>query len=847
MKRLNYKIFLPHIAAIAFFLLLTVVYFSPVVFDNKDLVQGDMLGVEGMAKASLDFHKQTGEYTLWSSNMFSGMPEIVTGPPSNSIFAPLSKIIRLDMPMLHMGMFFAYLIGFYIFMLCIGANVWLAVLGALAYALASYNIIIIEAGHVTKGYAMAYIAPMLGGIILAFRKKIILGSLITLIFLGLEIGANHVQITYYAMLIVGLAGIAYMIDALRQAKGLSMFSKTLGALLIAAALAVLPGTSGLLPMQDYSKDTMRGGSELTIKPDGSHTEASPNAGGLEIDYAYMWSYGRLETFTLLIPNLYGGGHDIIDPNSETAQELQQIGANIGVLPTYWGDKPFTSGPNYAGAIVCFLFVLSLFVLKGKEKWWLLAATILSFLLAWGKNFGVLNNFLFEYLPYYNKFRTPEMALIIAGVTMPIMAMLALKDILEEKITKAELLKYLKYSVGIVGGICLIFLLFGSSMFSSAGYGDATFTQRLLLQAGYPQSYVDQILVFSFEGNGDASFTQRLLQVGFPQSRVDQILDILHSHRQSMLTKDALRSLVFVALAFGVLWAFAQKKIKKVNYAVIALILLVLVDMWGVDKRYLSDINFTEKRKARAILPTDADLQILQDTDPNYRVFNAASNTFNEANTSYFHKSVGGYSPAKLRRYQDLIDFHMSSGLNVEVLNMLNTKYFIAPGGQVQQNVSALGHAWFVDSIRFVENPDEEILALRDFTPSRTAIVDRSKFGEILGNFTPQKDTSATIVLTHYQPNKLNYKTSSKTAQLAVFPEVFYRNWSAKIDGQTLPIIRVNYILRALVIPEGEHEIEFMYDSKIHQISRKISIYGSLLVALVLIAGMVYFYRKKNEE
>ncbi len=816
MKSFNYKKFLPHLAAIAFFTLLTVVYFSPVVFDNKDLVQGDMLGTEGMAKASLDFHKQTGEYTLWSPNMFSGMPEIVTGPPSNSIFQPISKIIRLDMPMLHMGMFFAYLIGFYIFMLCIGANVWLAVLGALAYALASYNIIIIEVGHITKGYAMAYIAPMLGGIILAFRKKIILGSLITLIFLGLEIASSHLQITYYAMLIVGLAGIAYMIDALRQAKGLSMFSKTLGALLIAAALAVLPGMASLLPMEDYSKDTMRGGSELTIKPDGSHTEASPNVGGLEIDYAYMWSYGRMETFTLLIPNLYGGGHDILEPNSETAQQLRQAGANLGALPTYWGSKPFTSGPNYAGAVVCFLFVLSLFILKGTEKWWLLAATILSILLAWGKNFGILNNFLFEYLPYYNKFRTPEMALIIAGVTMPIMAMLAMKEIIEEKISKVELSKYLKYSVGIVGGLCLLFLLFGSTM-------------------------------FSFAGDGDASFVQRLLQAGFPQSRVDQILDILYSHRQSMLTKDALRSLIFVVLAFGVLWFFVNKKIKKANYAIIALIVLVLVDMWGVDKRYLNDMNFTEKKQARAILPTEADFQILEDKDPNYRVFNAASNTFNESNTSYFHKSVGGYSPAKLRRYQDLIDFHMSKGLNVEVLNMLNTKYFIAPNGQVQQNVSALGHAWFVDSIRFVENPDEEILALSNFAPSRTAIVDRSKFGEILGDFIPQKDTLATIALTHYQPNKLLYKTSSKTAQFAVFPEVFYRNWSAKIDGQNLPIIRVNYILRALVVPEGEHEIEFSYDSKIHKVSRQISLVGSILIGLVLGAAIVYFYRKRNEE
>ncbi len=815
MKYFNYKIILPHIGAIVFFLLLTVVYFWPVVVDNKDIVQSDMVAVEGMKKASEDFHKQTGEYTLWSTNMFSGMPEIVTGPPSNSIYNYLSKAIRLDMPMIHMGMFFTYLICFYIFMLCIGANVWLAVLGALTYALASYNFIIIEAGHVTKGYAMAYIAPLLGGIILIFRKKIVLGAVITTIFLGLEIAANHLQITYYAMLIVGLAVLVYMIDFMRKNRNIPLFFKIIGILLLTVFFALLPNMDRLLPMYDYSKDTMRGGSELTIKSDGSHTESSPNTGGLEIDYAFSWSYGKMETFTLLIPNLYGGGHDFLDPDSETSQQLRQAGANIGVLPTYWGDKPFTSGPNYAGAVVCFLFVLSLFILKGPEKWWLLAATILSFLLAWGKNFGILNNFLFEHLPLYNKFRTPEMALIIAGVTMPVMAMLALKDIIDNKITQTQLIKYLKYTLGIVGGLCVLFLVFGSFM-------------------------------FSFESERDANFAQQLMQAGFPQTNIDQILDILHNHRQSMLLKDAFRSLLFVTLSFAVLWFYAKKKIQKATYAIIVLIVLVLVDMWAIDKRYLNDNNFTQKKKARAILPTEADVQILNDKDLNYRVFNAASNTFNEANTSYFHKSIGGYSPAKLRRYQDIIDFHMSGNLNMDVLNMLNTKYFIVPGGQVQYNAEAFGHAWFVDSIRFVANPDEEILALNDFDPHVTAIVDHSKFGEIIDNFIPQKDTLASIALSHYQPNKLIYKTSSKTSQLVVFPEVFYRYWKARIDGKEIPIIRANYILRALIIPEGEHEIVFTYDSDIYRISAKISLYSSIFVVLLLIGAIVYWVKKRKK-
>ncbi|MCL2130968.1 MAG: YfhO family protein [Lentimicrobiaceae bacterium] len=816
MKYFNYKVILPHVGAVVFFIALTVAYFSPIVFDNKDLIQGDMVAVEGMKKSSEDFHKQTGEYSLWSTNMFSGMPEIVYGESPPNVWFYSSKLLRLDLPEFHMGMFFAYLICFYIFMLCIGANVWVAILGALAYALASYNLIIIEAGHVTKGYAMAYIAPMLGGIILAFRKKIVLGTVITLIFGGLEITSSHPQITYYSMLIIGVAGIVYLIHFLRQTNGLSTLSKTFGLLLIAAIFAFLPNAMGMLHLQDYSKDTMRGGSELTIKPDGSHTEDGlPNVGGLEIDYAFSWSYGKMETFTLLIPNLYGGGHDILEPNSETAQQLLQAGANIRALPTYWGDKPFTSGPNYAGAVVCFLFVLSLFILKGPEKWWLLAATILSFLLAWGKNFGILNNFLFEHLPMYNKFRTPEMALIIAGVTMPIMAMLAFKDVIENKISQVQLSKYLKYTLGIVGGLCVFFLVFGSAIFS-----------------------------FSPENN-DAGFAQQLTQAGFPQANVNDILQILRDHRQSMLLKDAFRSLVFVALTFAILWLFVNKKIKKATYIVIGLMVLILVDMWTVDRRYLSDINFTDKKKARSILPTEADLQILQDKDPNYRVFNAASNTFNEANTSYFHKSIGGYSPAKLRRYQDIIDFHIAKGLNMDVINMLNTKYFIVQGGQVQYNADALGHAWFVDSICLVANPDEEILALNVFNPRTTAVIDRSKFGEILNNFTPQKDTTASITLTHYQPNKLIYKTSSETSQLAVFSEVFYRHWRASIDGQKVPIVRANYILRSLVIPEGEHEIVFTYDSDIYQISKKISLYSSIVVVLLIVAIGVYYIRRKK--
>ncbi|MCL2414390.1 MAG: hypothetical protein FWC94_03965 [Bacteroidales bacterium] len=820
MKNFNFKTLLPHVVAVAFFLLLTVVYFSPIVFDNKTIIQGDVKGWQGMVKATQDFYAQTGEHSHWSPSMFSGMPEFSNMPRRGGIWDALMSLFGFHHPIFHfhMGMFFAYLLGFYIFMLCIGVrNTWFAVLGALAYSLASYNIIIIEAGHVPKGYAMAWLAPLLGGIILAFRGKLVLGSIITLIFLGFLIDANHIQITYYGLLMVVCAGIAYMIYALREKNGLSTFSKTVGVLCIAAVLAVVTNTVLLLPKKDFSVDTMRGGSELTINPDGTPYIAPPNQAGLEIDYAFVWSYGIMETFTLLIPNLYGGASATpIDPDSRTGRQLRQAGANIPSLPTFWGDKPFTSGPHYAGAVVIFLFILSLFVLRGPEKWWLVATIILSIVLSWGRNFPLLNNFLFEYLPLYNRFRTPEMALIIAETAMPILAMLGLKEIIENKVSKENLLKYLKYTLGIVGGICVFFLLFGSS-------------------------------VLSFSSAGDMNFAHRLMSAGFPQSSIEQILDILRSHRQSMMTSDTWRSLIFVVLAFGLMWMFAQKKIRKTNYLIIALIVLVTVDMWGVARRYLGDRHFVDRREAR-ILPTEANLQILQDPDPNFRVFNAASNTFNESVTSYFHKSIGGYSPMKLRRYQDIIDFHLSHrrGLNIDVLNMLNTKYFIAPNGQVQLNVAALGHAWFVDSIRFVANPDEDILALDDFNPSSVAIVDTSLFGEFVRDFSFERDTTAIIVLTHWQPNKIIYQTSAETPQFAVFSEVFHRNWEAKISGRKVPIVRVNYILRGLIIPEGEHEIVFQYDNRLHTFSQRIAFYSSIFVVLLLI-GIGYYYWRRREN
>lgn len=814
---------LPHILAIGIMYFLTITYFSPVFFDDKELPQGDMVSVEGMTQEVKAYQEKTGEYSEWTNAMFSGMPTTTLwGKPYFNVFNKLSYIFRGGLPLLHAGIVFTYLLCFYIFMLCLGANAWIGLLGAIVYTFASYNFIIIEAGHVTKGYAMAYIAPMIGGILLAFRKKYLIGGIVTLLFLGIEISCSHVQITYYAMLMVGIIGVVYFFHYLLKEKSLKPFLKATGVLIVAAVFALIPNLGNLLPTYTYSKDTMRGGSELTIVPDIKQQTANastPNEGGLEKDYAFAWSYGKMETFTLLVPNLYGGGHTELTPESETMQALQQNGYGSTYLPTYWGDQPFTSGPVYAGAIVCFLFVLSLFIIKGPEKWWVLAVFILSLILAWGKNFDVINDFLFHNLPFYNKFRTPAMALIIAGVAMPILGMLALKDIFSGSLSKEYILKQLKISYFITAGICILMAI-AAAMF------------------------------FSFIGSGDEQYKQQLLNAGFTESNVGSILSILTDYRQSMVYKDVFRSLVFISLGFGLLWLFLKDKMKNLTLVIASLAMLVLIDGWAVSKRYLNEKDFQPKFKVKNIhQPTEADKMILQDTDINYRVLNLASNTFNESSTSYFHKSIGGYSPAKLRRYQDIIDFYFASQLNMNVLNMLNTRYIITQNGQVQRNPEAYGPVWLVNAYKIVENPDKEILALKDVNVKDTAIIDK-RYQDMLKRKEISRDTNATIVNTLCAPNRLTYTYSSTKEQLVTFSEVFYDKggWVAYLDGKEVPHFRVNYILRAMVVPAGNHNIEFKYIPHMSILSAKISNVASVVIILLLLAAAglaLYRNRKTN--
>jgi len=806
MKGFNFKKYLPHLLAIVIFFALAVFYFSPVMFENKDLPQGDVTSSLGWGNDLREYHDKTGEYAFWSNAMFGGMPaNYAYMPNTNNIFQKFAKILMLNLPPLHVGVFFLYMLGFYIFLLAIGCSSWLSIIGAIAYALASYNLIILDAGHVNKGLVMATMAPIIGGIILTYRKKFLLGSLITLFFTGMNVLWNHQQISYYLLIIILVLGIVYFIYAIKEHTVKDFFKSSL-ILVVVAVLAVLPAMDRLLPTADYSKETMRGGAVLKQNPNGVKEKS-----GLEIDYAFMWSYGKAESMTLLIPNIYGGSSQYdIGRDSKTYEALRQTGQGEQFCkqsPAYWGDQPGTSGPVYIGAIICFLFVLGLIIVKGPEPWWILISTIIALILSWGRNFEGVNEFLFNYLPLYNKFRTPSMALVIVEVTMATLAILAIKEIWTRK-DKASMLKPVYIAAGITGGLCLLFALFGGSM-------------------------------FSFTGATDASFPSWLVQA-------------MQEDRKHMLTSDAWRSLIYILLAVGMIWLFLKAKIKPA-LLLSALGLLILVDLWSVDKRFLNDDSFLPKRTAKAITPTENDLKILQDKDPDYRVLNLATNTFNESKTSFFHKSIGGYSPAKFRRYQDIIDYHLSNrGVNMKVLNMLNTRYVIVPteqgGSTVQQNPGALGNAWFVESIQWVNSPDEEINALTNFDPRKVAIIDKV-WQKTLGMDVIGKSDSSSVLLTSYSPKKLVYSYNAKFENLCVFSEVFYKTWRAYVDGVEVTPIRVNYILRGLKVPAGKHQIEFRCEDTLYAKSTQISLWASILVSLVMIgllAGL-YFENRKNKR
>lgn len=809
MKNFDFKSVLPHLGALVLFVVLSFLYLSPLL-EGKKVYQSDLIQFKGMNKSVSDYREKTGEEALWADNMFSGMPayQISTHYPGNLI-KQVDRVLRLYLPR-PADYLFLLMAGFYFLGIVLGLRWWEALLGAFAMAFSSYSVVIIEAGHTSKVHAMAYMAPVLASIILAYRGKVLLGAALTAFFLSLQISANHLQITYYLLIIILIMTVAKFIQA-AKAGTLPDFIKTSLLLVVAAFIGIGPNVGSLWTTQEYGKYTMRGPSELK-----AHAESD----GLDKEYALRWSYGQSETFTLLIPNFYGGASEgSLSENSEAYQSLiehnvpkKQAKELISSLPLYWGDQPFTSGPVYVGALICFLFVLGLLLVRSEDKWWLLVAVFVSFILAWGRHIPRVTDIIFDYLPLYNKFRAVSMTLVIAQVAMPFLALLALKNFFSGDINKEELKKKTLIALGIVGGLLLIF-------------------------AAIPG------IAGSFEGMSD----DKMRSGGYP----DWLVDAIISDRQSMLRMDALRSLGFIIVGVGAMWLYLMNKLKS-QWVMTILAVLVLVDLWAVDKRYLNNDDFVKPRNLDGMYTlTQADQQILQDKDPNFRVYNTMEPLDRGARTSFYHKNIAGYHGAKLKRYQELIDYQISKG-NIEVINMLNVKYIIRQGEQgstfAMPNPGVLGNAWFVPEYKLVEDPDAEIDALTDFEADQTAIVDK-RFANQLEGFQPKFDSTATITLTDYKPNHLTYKSNAQGEQLAVFSEVYYdKGWNAYIDGKPVPHFRANFILRAMKVPAGEHEIVFEFKPRSYFLGNKLGlIFSVILLGFVAYAFYAEYRQGKPDE
>jgi len=788
MQKINLKGAVPHLIALAAFILITVIYFQPL-FQGQKIYQGDIVNYKGMSQEIIEHRNETGEEALWTNRMFGGMPayQISHKTPSNLIVYA-DKFIGFNFPREASFVLIAF-IGFYILLLSMGLSVPLAIAGAIGFGLSSYIFIILEAGHNTKAHAMAYMAPVLAGIIMAFKGKVLKGAAVTALFLALQLRANHLQITYYLLLMVLIFGVFELVHAIRNNKTPS-FVKTGFVLILAAVLAVGSNIEKIWTTYEYGKASTRSQSELTIDGDQENKTT-----GLNKDYATSWSYGKMETFNLMIPNFMGGASGSeLAKDSETykvlkANRVPNAKNIIKRMPTYWGTQPFTSGPVYIGAIMCFLFVTGLFLVKGRLKWWLLTCTILSFALAWGHNMMWLTDLFLDYVPGYNKFRTVSMILVISEVTIPLLGLLALKEFISENVDRVEKIKSLKFGFGIAGGLTLIFALIGPSMFSFSGMSDAQ----------YPEFLVSTLEI----------------------------------DRAEMLRSDALRSFAFIALMAGTIYLFLSEKISKTILAS-TIAVLVLVDMLPVNKRYLNADDFVKARKMEQPFQiTNADRQILNDKELNFRVFNPTERLDAGARTSYFHNNIAGYHGAKLKRYQELMDMQISKN-NQSVINMLNVKYIFqkSQSGELVAtlNPSRNGAAWFVENLQQVENADEEMGSISNFTPGKEAFIDK-RYGKS-GSYS----TTGSIVLTDYKPNHLVYNVkASNNSVFAVFSEIYYeKGWNAYIDGELQEHYRVNYVLRGMELPKGEYQVAFKFEPKSVSLGSSIALVSSLLIYLLLL-------------
>lgn len=830
------KRFLPDLIAILAFVLLSFAYFFPADMEGRILFQHDSVAGVGAGQESKEYLERTGERTRWTNAIFGGMPTYQMSPSydSTKVLNWVEKLYRLYLPD-YVMLTFMMMIGFYLLLRAFGLSVWLASLGGIVWAFSSYFFILISAGHIWKFITLAYVPPTIAGVVLAYRKKYLLGGVVTAFFIALQILSNHIQMSYYFMFVILFMVVAYFADAY-QKKELPHFFKASAVLVLAAAVGACINLSNLYHTYEYSKETMRGKSELKQEV----AAAKQTSSGLDRDYITAWSYGIGETWSLLVPNVKGGSSSAILSQSKAAMEKANpmYGSVYSQFPQYFGDQPWTAGPVYVGAFVLFLFVLGCFIVKGPLKWALLGATVFSILLSWGKNLMGLTDFFIDYVPLYNKFRAVSSILVIAEFTIPLLAVLALKEIvgkpavLKEKESRTALF----ISLALTAGVALLLAVAPGMLFSD-------FVTPREMAA---------------------------LQQGLPQEHLMPLVSNMTEMREAIVASDAWRSFFIIVIGCVLLFLYQQQKLKA-SLMVAGVTLLCLADMWTVNKRYLNDGLFVPKsQRTEAFVKTQADEIILQDTAQNYRVLNFVGfpgNTFNENNTAYWHKSVGGYHAAKLRRYQEMIDHHIMPEMEAtyrevaqasgrmdsvdaskfRVLSMLNTKYFIFPAGKDGQpvpvvNPYAYGNAWFVDRVQYVKDANEEIAALNTVVPTETAVVD-AKFKDALTGWSEgHKDAESVVQLTSYEPNRLTYHVSSAKGGVVVFSEIYYPGWQATIDGAPVDIARADYILRAMHVPSGSHTIEMWFEPQSIRVTETIAY---VALALLVIGVMAWVWRQKN--
>ncbi|MDO1500508.1 YfhO family protein [Winogradskyella maritima] len=820
----SFKKILPHLLVVLGFVVLSLAYFSPVL-KGKKIFQSDIMHYIGMAQQQKAFSATENEETYWTNSAFGGMPTYQLGAKY-----PHNYIKKLDLGLRFLprpaDYLFLYFIGFYILLLSLKVDYKLSALGALAFGFSTYLIIILGVGHNAKAHAIAYMPLVLSGIILVFRQKYILGFLLTIIAMGLEIVANHFQMTYYLLLLVLVLGLAYLIDAYRR-KMLPHFFKSIGILVVAVIISIGLNATNILATQEYVKESTRGQSELTINADGS---PKVQTDGLSREYITEYSYGLLETFNLYIPRFMGGGStEDVGKDSETYKAY----INLGVSPidaldgsknayTYWGDQTIVEAPAYVGAVILFLFVLALFLVKGRLKWWLVGGTFLSWLLSLGKNwFFVTNpqpdsnpitNFFIDYVPLYDKFRAVSSIQVLLELCIPVLGIFALVRIFNEFEKNEEKLKALKYAVAITAGLALIFLLFGSSLFDFVGARDGQ------LREIYGQPFVDALI----------------------------------EDRKSLFTSDSIRTLVLVLLSAGTIFMYLKE---KWNEKVVILVFagLLLFDLVGVNRNYVNSDDFVSARQVdKPYQATTADQEILKD-DGHFRVLDASPEGRQKpARAAYFHNSLSGYHAAKLGRFDELFDFHIAKN-NVEVLNMLNTKYVILgdESGRTAASTEYFqpnGNAWYVSKLKSAPTANDEILALDSLKTKTEAIINQTAFVDYNLDRDYEVDSLAQIKLIEAKPNYLKYESNSSNKGYAVFSEIYYSNgWISKIDGKEVPHQRVNYALRGMEIPAGKHTIEFSFEPQVVKTGSSIALASSILVMLLVLGGLFYSFRNKTSE